>query len=526
MDENRSPDQPLPGNDQALSENNAARENQTPSIEYVLKQPAASLFAAAIVSLVMAIIFSICFTGIDVLPCVSTTIFTFVTMGAIVILLKKMELEVNVRGYVWFIPAAVVASMNGIFTLSFFNYTNVFVIFILITRAVTQVSGVDMKPFSLDFIGEVFGYIFSVLTDLFPFVKTVFTAASGGRKRTILMILLAVAVSAPILFIVALLLLSADSVFYYYADKFLFGILDDDDMILRIATVIVMFAAFGGYARHMAVKRERTARRVNPIMIEPIMSGTFLVLLNLLFFLFCAVQVLFLFTGGFMKLPDGLVYSEYAREGFFQLLFVTIINFAALLAFLTVINGGQIGRWINRLLILLCVFTGVLIASSFYRMTLYISAYHYTTLRMRVLTFLSMESVLLIITLAVLLMKRGRARFDFIHAGGMVCLIFYIIVNITGSGYFSDYLNVKAYKADSGAGIDIYNFSDDGFSFLLELSGDPELGDDIRRSARERVVSKRYPMLDAYDKHWQNWSLLKSLSDNKIDRFSQENPEK
>lgn len=46
--------------------------------------------------------------------------------------------------------------------------------------------------------------------------------------------------------------------------------------------------------------------------------------------LFCAVQVRFLFAGlltdGSIALPDGLTYSEYARSGFFQLLAVTAIN--------------------------------------------------------------------------------------------------------------------------------------------------------------------------------------------------------
>ncbi|MDR2648707.1 MAG: DUF4173 domain-containing protein [Clostridiales bacterium] len=518
IDEDPNFDQPSHVNDAA----DAARGRQTSSIEYVLKPPVTSLYAAAGLSLLLAFIYSICFTGVDVLPCVSTSVFTFITMALIVILLKKMKLEINMKGYAWFIPAAIVASMNGVFSISFFNYTNVLVIFALITYAVTQISGAETKPFSLDFIEELFGYIFSVFTDAFPFVGAVFTAAFGGRKRTVLMILLAVAVSAPILFIVALLLLSADSVFYYYVDKFFSRLANDSNTNLRVITVIVMFAVFGGYARHMAVKKKRDARRVNPLMIEPVMSGTFLILLNLLFFLFCIVQVLFLFTGGFMQLPDGLVYSEYAREGFFQLLFVTIINFAALLAFLTIINGGQTGRWINRLLIMLCVFTGLLIASSLYRMTLYISAYHYTTLRMQVLTFLVMESVLLMMTLAVLFMKRGGNRFDFIHAGGMVCLIFYIIVNITGSGYLSDYLNIKAYKAEYSVGIDINNFSVDGFNLLLEWGGDPGLKDDIYAEALKRVNNRP---ANSVPRRWQNWSLMRSLSDSETERFVREGGE-
>ena len=50
----------------------------------------------------------------------------------------------------------------------------------------------------------------------------------------------------------------------------------------------------------------------------------------LVYALFCVVQFRFLFAGLFMNgsiaLPDGLTYSDYARNGFFQLLAVTAIN--------------------------------------------------------------------------------------------------------------------------------------------------------------------------------------------------------
>lgn len=112
-----------------------------------------------------------------------------------------------------------------------------------------------------------------------------------------------------------------------------------------------------------------------------------LVVLAVLFAAFNAVQLAVLF-GGYEKVlaKTGLTYAEYARQGFWQLLVVTL---------LTVVVIGLALRWAPRgsdrdvllvrsVLGAICVLTLVVVASALRRMDLYVDAYGLTRLRISV----------------------------------------------------------------------------------------------------------------------------------------------
>ncbi|MEU9704137.1 DUF4173 domain-containing protein [Streptomyces sp. NPDC047981] len=112
-----------------------------------------------------------------------------------------------------------------------------------------------------------------------------------------------------------------------------------------------------------------------------------LIVLNLLFAAFNAVQLAVLF-GGYDKVLEetDLTYSEYARQGFWQLLMATL---------LTLVVIGLALRWAPRadardrtlvraVLGTLCVLTLVVVASALRRMDLYVDAYGLTRLRISV----------------------------------------------------------------------------------------------------------------------------------------------
>ncbi|MFE5940575.1 DUF4153 domain-containing protein [Streptomyces sp. NPDC056470] len=112
-----------------------------------------------------------------------------------------------------------------------------------------------------------------------------------------------------------------------------------------------------------------------------------LIVLNLLFAAFNAVQLAVLF-GGYDKVlrETDLTYSEYARQGFWQLLMATL---------LTLVVIGLALRWAPRsdardrtlvraVLGTLCLLTLVVVASALRRMDLYVDAYGLTRLRISV----------------------------------------------------------------------------------------------------------------------------------------------
>lgn len=60
--------------------------------------------------------------------------------------------------------------------------------------------------------------------------------------------------------------------------------------------------------------------------------------LNIIYAIFCFIQISYLFTK--MTLPEGFTYAEYARQGFFELMIVTFINFAIIL--ISNLNNAQL----------------------------------------------------------------------------------------------------------------------------------------------------------------------------------------
>ncbi|MFD9521485.1 DUF4173 domain-containing protein [Streptomyces sp. NPDC059979] len=112
-----------------------------------------------------------------------------------------------------------------------------------------------------------------------------------------------------------------------------------------------------------------------------------LVLLNLLFAGFNAVQLAVLF-GGYDKVlqSTGQTYAEYARQGFWQLLWATLLTLVVIALALRWAPRAGAGdrRFVRIVLGLLCALTLVVVASALRRMDLYVDAYGLTRLRVSV----------------------------------------------------------------------------------------------------------------------------------------------
>nr|WP_244375538.1 DUF4173 domain-containing protein [Streptomyces ficellus] len=112
-----------------------------------------------------------------------------------------------------------------------------------------------------------------------------------------------------------------------------------------------------------------------------------LIVLNLLFAAFNAVQLAVLF-GGYEKVlsQTGLTYAAYARQGFWQLLWATLLTLAVIaLALRWAPRDGARDRTLVRSVLgTLCLLTLVVVASALRRMDLYVDAYGLTRLRVSV----------------------------------------------------------------------------------------------------------------------------------------------
>jgi hypothetical protein len=185
----------------------------------------------------------------------------------------------------------------------------------------------------------------------------------------------------PALLVLTALLTSADPMFERVLHAAVFEGFEPLLEHLAFASVIAWFAS--GYLRAFLVSDGVVMDRVR-VPRPSIASSEIVVavsLLNVLFLVFLAVQVRYLFGGtGLVEVTEGLSYAEYARRGFFELVAAaTFVVPVLLIADWAAVEKDERGRRALRatstLLVLMLV--GVL-ASAAYRMSLYQEAYGLT----------------------------------------------------------------------------------------------------------------------------------------------------
>ena len=190
--------------------------------------------------------------------------------------------------------------------------------------------------------------------------------------------------------VILLLLMSADDYFNKFVSKAFISINLDFSKIMQFVIFFIIIFSIGVNLirnRYIVMKENKT-RKIDHTIIISMLS-----VINLVFVLFLISEVSKL-CGNFLQIPKGYIYSSYAREGFFQLLFVTIINFSIILYLIYKTNVIKENKVIRNLVLILIAFSVLLIFNSYYRMFLYIGKFGFTNLRLQVILFLFMELIL------------------------------------------------------------------------------------------------------------------------------------
>lgn len=211
----------------------------------------------------------------------------------------------------------------------------------------------------------------------------------SGKKGKGRYVILGLLILIPLLLVVLALLVSADAVFRNLFIRLFFHISP-----FRITGVLFMtLAAFWGSYCFMAMLNKRVIQEESPRREgqEPVLAITVTSVLAVVYLIFCGIQIVYLFLGR-LQLPAGYTYSSYARQGFFQLLAVCVINLALVLVCLAFFRENRV---LKGILTVISLCTYVLVASSAYRMLLYIRYCQLTFLRILVLWALCVIAAML-----------------------------------------------------------------------------------------------------------------------------------
>ena len=212
---------------------------------------------------------------------------------------------------------------------------------------------------------------------------------SGEKRKTAAAVGLGILIAAGLLLVIFPTLLRSDMVFAKIFEGLLFEFEFGPASVILFMILtgfVASYAFFSALCSGQFEEKEEERKNYNPLI-----AITFTTILAAVYALYAGIQVFYLFLK-LGSLPDGVTYSAYARQGFFELLFVGILNFILVLTCMSLFQENKLLRGI---LTVICGCTFIMIASAVYRMALYVETYHLTLLRILVLWFLAILALIM-----------------------------------------------------------------------------------------------------------------------------------
>lgn len=355
------------------------------------------------------------------------------------------------------LAVATVCTDDGV--LHFFNKTGIFLL--MITLLLSNLYEVNSWSF-----GKTVKGITATTCSAFCEIFTPFSHGKWYCKNRlstenskVLYVVLGVVVAIPIFAVMAALLFSADAVFRDLGREVLDSLNLENIYGIIWRFVLFFMASYGlvVYLEKRTLKVEEKPRKMG----EALLAIPVALMLTLMYMVFCGIQIRYLFVGG-ISLPEGYTYAEYAREGFFQLLMVAMINFVLVLVGLAYFKASRV---LKAILTMMSLCSFVMIASSAYRMLMYISYYYLTYLRVLVLWGL-LVLTLLFVGVLIFIFKKGFPLFRY---SLVVVTVLYIALAFARPHYLIATVNVAAIDGQSSF---FKSEEFDDYYYLRSLSAD------------------------------------------------------
>ncbi len=319
-------------------------------------------------------------------------------------------------------------------------------------------------------------------TFIHPFIKfgnlfkNIFTKRNGSK--TVWKALLGLAISIPFATVIILILISADSAFeslfdYLFSDFFnkLFTELLNIIISLPIScAVFSMICASSENVTENILKEETCNRICNQVAFVPTITSAFFVIpICLVYVIYFISQTAYFLSGFNGILPGDFTYSEYARQGFYELCIVSFIN----LSIITAINifGKKSYKKMpigNILTLILSTMTIALIAIAMSKMLLYINEYGLTRLRIFVVWFL----ILLALLFIAIILKQFIKRVMLLKTCAVIVLtMMCILAHLNIDAKIAQY-NIENHENGKLDELDIYmlsELSDDAIPYISNI---------------------------------------------------------
>lgn len=394
----------------------------------------------------------------------------------------------------FFIPIFILALNSFLSGNSMWHFSNFLVIILLYSVMIlTMIERFPIKEVSFKFLSNTLANVFSPI-DHFKLPFKWWAEVDANKTEIMKRVLKGILITVPCLFLLILMLASADAIFLKGTDRF-FNYLGDFVNIQSIFKIICGIVAglylFGLMYIAYNPKDEEAPSEVKEKSGDLTVLNILLISVLTIYTLFVFIQFRYLFAGG--QLPYGLTYTEYARKGFFELLFLSGLNILLILITVNLTQAAQ-GLWskITRYLChYLCLVTIILLTSSFYRMMLYSSWAGLTRLRLLVFGFLIFEAIGLFITFFYIYKPRFNITAVYLTIG----LIYYLVLNLVPIDLIVAKNQVDRVFSNQKPRIDyVLTLSPDAAPQVTRLIDSEKVGPGLNKKAQSYYdrINKRY----------------------------------
>jgi hypothetical protein len=405
---------------------------------------------------------------------------------------------------IWLISASFFISNN-----KFFYVLNILAVPVLVIFHLFLVTGPKCLKWNKPrFIVYIFVMIIDAIRYIFSFIGISGKSLTQGMNENSYLVwkkvLIGIVISVPVLFVVLHLLMAADSQFESLMGSLPLWVKNiNPDSIFRIIVILIYSLIFFGFMQVLYKKYILVAQpdiEKSLFQLDGIIALTVLVLLNAVYILFTVIQFKYFFSG---SLQGDFTYAQYARRGFFELLFVTLINLTVTVVVVTFVKQitDKLKRFNQWMLTILILSSGVMLSSAFLRLMMYEEAYGFTFIRVLAHSFM----IFLIIIFTYTLVKIWLERVSLFHFYFITSLIFYTIINIVDLDRVVVEQNLTRYEQTGKIDIQYLNqLSNTGVLGLIKLYEKNPNIEGLKNILQER---KREALSDY--RTWQSFNLTR-----------------
>ncbi len=396
-----------------------------------------------IVSLILAIWSIVLFYGKQI--GLSMLLFIIpITYYLIFILEKNNKIENN-KAKILLIPIILLASTYLIYDNHFFNNLNLIVIplliIIMLVSLFTNVFNLEIWiEKAVELVFDPIAYLGETLKKIKLSILRKFKLKSKDNNNS-KKVFKGLLITIPIALVIIGMLASADQEFsnvLYSVIRVIgkaFGNMQFMEIAVRLVLIIIVFiylsSFFDNIISNFKIEKEdkEDNNQKDNTTIKMIITT-----LNIIYLVFSIIQIKALIVR-----DEYINYADYARQGFFQLMIISVINLIMIL--IAKSKSYKNNKFTNIMCLLMILFTFILIVSSAIRMYFYEQAYGYTFLRLAVYFALLTEAILLIPTILYVLNKKKNLLRTYFS----IVVTMYVIINLVNIDNIIASRNVTRY---------------------------------------------------------------------------------